>query len=103
VRFVPARSALLLSLTALLAGGVLVGCGAGDVVDDQKTEIALQFDIPEATGTEVKSVNCPSDVPVNVGTRFTCRVVAESGDEAVAELEIVNDDADLKVLSLTAP
>jgi hypothetical protein len=103
VRPVPSRPARALLVLPLVAAGLLFGCGAGDVVDDQKTEIALRFDIPEATGTKVKSVDCPSDVPVGVGTRFVCRVTAISGEEAVAELEITSEAADLKVLSLTAP
>ncbi|MCB8915068.1 MAG: DUF4333 domain-containing protein [Thermoleophilales bacterium] len=48
----------------------------------------------------VSSVTCPSDVPVSVGTRFTCHVVAASGDDAVAELEITTDNGDLRMLSL---
>lgn len=86
-----------------LAAMVLAGCGAGDVIDDQKTEIAVRFDVQDATGEPVRSVTCPSGVPVSVGTRFTCHVVAKSGDDAVAELEVTSDDGDLRMLSLTAP
>lgn len=86
-----------------MAGALLAGCGAGDVIDPEKTQIALRYDIEEATGTKVESVACPSDVPVTVGTRFTCLVEAASGDEAIAELEITGEDGDLQVLSLTRP
>ena len=58
------------------------------MIDDQKAQLALRYDIEAATGEKVRSVTCPSDVPVSVGTRFTCLVVTASGDEAVAELEI---------------
>lgn len=93
-----------LILVAVLAAAVMIpGCGAGDVIDPKKTELALQFDVKEATGTEVDSVACPSDVPASVGTRFTCHVVAGSGDEAVAELEVTSEAGDLRVLSLEAP
>jgi hypothetical protein len=98
---VVARLSLLL-LTPLLAGAMVVGCGSGDVIDDQKTELAVQFDVQDATGQKVKSVTCPADVPVSVGTRFTCHVIAESGDDAVAELEITSEKGDLRVLSLKA-
>lgn len=87
----------------LLGSAFLAGCGAGDVIDPEKTQVALQFDVLEATGQEVESVRCPSDVPVSVGNRFTCLVVATSGDEAVAELEVISDEGDLRVLSLERP
>ncbi len=87
-------------MVPVLAGAVVSGCGSGDVIDDQKTEIAVRFDVQDATGAKVSSVTCPSDVPVSVGTRFTCHVVADSGDEAVAELEITTDNGDLRMLSL---
>ena len=35
-------------------------------------------------------MTCPSGVPVSVGTRFTCHVVAKSGDDAVAESEVTS-------------
>jgi len=90
-------------MAPLLAGAIISGCGAGDVVDDQKTELALRYDIAEATGEKVKKVDCPADVPVSTGTRFVCTVTTTSGSEAVAELEITSKEADLKVLSLEKP
>jgi len=102
VRRVPGRIPLLL-LAPVLAGALVTGCGAGDVVDDQKTELSLRYDIAEATGEKVKSVDCPADVPVSTGTRFVCSVTTTSGLEAVAEIEITSNDADLKVLSLEKP
>jgi len=102
VRPVPARltTALLLTLTV---GVLLAGCGAGNVVDDQKTELALRFDVREKTGEKIDSVKCPEDVPVDPGTVFDCLVTTASGAEAVAKIEITDDDADLKVLSLQKP
>jgi hypothetical protein len=102
VRTVVARLLPLLA-APLLAGALLSGCGAGDVIDDQKTEIAVRFDVEEATGTKVESVTCPEDVPASTGTRFTCHVVARSGEDAVAELEITSDTGNLRMLSLKAP
>lgn len=102
MRPVITRSVTLLA-TPLLAAVLLAGCGAGDVIDPKKTEIAIRFDVREATGEKVKSVSCPSDVPVDVGTRFVCTVEAASGEEAVAELEITSDKGDLRMYGLTAP
>ncbi len=88
------------ALTCVAAA--LVGCAA-DVVDPAKTEIAIRFDVEEATDTEIARVECPTDVEVIVGARFNCTVTARSGTEALAEIEILNEGADLKVLRLTNP
>ncbi len=85
-----------------MAALVLAGCAA-DVVDPAKTQIALKFDIEEKTGTKVRSVACPSDVEVIAGARFSCTVIASDGVEALAEVEILNEAADLKVLRLSNP
>ncbi len=87
----------------ILACVVLAGCGKGDTIDPRKTELAVEFDVQEATGEPIRSVSCPSDVPVSVGTRFVCEVEARSGDQAVAELEITTDKGDLKMYGLTDP
>lgn len=87
----------------LLAAALLAGCGAGDVIDPNKTEIAVRFDVREATGEKVESVSCPSDVPVDVGTRFVCEVKSGSGRDALAELEITSEQGDLRMYSLKAP
>lgn len=92
-----------LFVPALAAAALLAGCGAGNVVDDQKTEIALRFDVREKTGEKIDSVKCPEDVAVVPGTTFECRVKTVSGLDAVAKIEITDDDADLKVLSLEKP
>jgi len=81
---------------------LLAGCAA-DQVDPAKTEVAVRFDVVEKTGTPISKVSCPSGVEVIVGARFTCTVTARDGTEALAEIEILSDDADLKVLRLTNP
>lgn len=97
------RLAKFVAVLALLAAGAALAACAADVVDPAKTEIAVRFDVEEATDTEITKVACPSDVEVIPGARFTCTVTARSGTEALAEIEILNDDADLKVLKLTNP
>lgn len=90
-------------LVPLLAGGILMsGCGE-TVIDAGKAEPAIRFDVQEATKTKIKSVDCPDDIEVVPGARFTCRVFAADGAEAVAEAEILNGDADVRVLRLTKP
>ena len=99
MRTVIARFSPLLAIP-LVAGLLLSGCGAGDTVDPAKTEIALRFDVEEATGETVESVECPSDVPVEVGNRFRCHVIASSGEEAVVEVEVTSEKADMRALSI---
>jgi hypothetical protein len=94
------RRYLLLSL--VLPVTALAGCAA-DQVDPARTGIAVRFDVAEKTGTPIRSVSCPSGVEVVVGARFTCTVTARDGAEALAEIEILSEDADLKILRLTNP
>lgn len=90
-------------LVPLAAGGILLaGCG-GTVIDAEKAEPAIRFDVQEATGTKIRAVDCPTGVEVVAGKRFTCRVFAADGDEAVAEAEILNEDADVRLIRLTKP
>lgn len=89
-------------LVLALPAVALAGCAA-DQVDPAKTEIAVRFDVAEKTRTPIRSVSCPSGVEVIVGARFTCTVTARDGTEALAEIEILSDDADLKILRLADP
>lgn len=87
----------------MLTGGVLLsGCG-GTVIDANKAEPTIRFDVQEATDRKIKSVDCPDDVEVVPGARFECTVHAADGAEAVAEARIQNDDADVRLLRLTKP
>ena len=91
-------------LASLIAVGILItGCGPGTVIDADKAEPAIRFDIQEATKTKIDSVDCPDDVEVVPGARFSCKVVAADGAEAIAEGEILNEDADVKMIRLTKP
>lgn len=105
MRPVIARSSALLSALpgALVCAFLVAGCGAGDVIDSQKTQIAVQYDVEEATGEQVREVRCPAEVPVDIGTRFVCEVESESGRQAEAELEITSDNGDLRMYGLSAP
>lgn len=91
-------------LTAVLAASLVLLAGCGDqVVDATKTEIAIRYDVEEATGTEVAKVECPRGIAVRPGNRFSCRVRAADGTRALAELEVRNDRADLHLIRLRKP
>lgn len=90
-------------LPALLVPIVAVGgCGA-TVIDPAKTEAAIKAEVQVKTDTKIKSVDCPSDIQVIPGSEFSCTVTAADGTEATADLEILNDDADVDFLRLTNP
>jgi hypothetical protein len=98
----PTAGATLTLLALGLVTILLAGC-AGTVVDPVKTQTWLQFEIEEKTGTRIRSVDCPSGVEVIPGARFSCTVTAGDGVEALAEVEILNENADLRAVRLSNP
>lgn len=93
-----------IAVAALLLAGsaALAGCGP-KLVDDAKTEIAVRYDVEEATGVDVKAVDCPEGVEARPGNRFACSVETRGGERALAELEVLNDRADLRMVRLSKP
>jgi hypothetical protein len=84
-----------LATIALLIGG----CGE-TVIDDAKTEDALEQSLRKSTGSQVTAVECPSGVEVEAGSTFQCTVSLQGGEREVATLKIVNEDADVTVVRL---
>jgi hypothetical protein len=88
------------AVAALLAVAFLaVGCGE-TVIDDAKTEAAIEDNLQKSLGKKVSSVDCPSDVEVKAGASFDCAVTLNDGKEETASLKIINDDADVEVTNL---
>ena len=87
-------------LLPLLAIGLLplVGCGE-TVIDAGKTEDAITHNL-EQSGMKIQSVDCPSDVEVEKGKTFECTVVQKGGKDETATLKILNEDADVSLVSL---
>ena len=85
---------------ALLAAAVFsVGCG-DTVIDDAKTEAAIEQNLEESVGQKVSSVDCPSGVEVKAGETFDCTVDLAGGKQQTATLKIINSDADVEVTGL---
>ena len=84
-----------LALAAFLA----VGCGE-TVIDDAKTEAAIEQNLENSVGKKVSSVDCPSGVEVEAGRSFDCAVTLTGGGGETATLKIINDDADVEVTDL---
>jgi uncharacterized protein DUF4333 len=95
---VPVRSALAVALLGVL---VLVVSGCGDtVIDDVKTEGAIEASLEKSLHEKIQGVDCPSDVKVEAGKTFTCTVDFTASNEAVATLKIRNSDADVSLVDL---
>lgn len=86
-------------ILAVVAGALLAaGCGK-TVIDLSKTEDQIQAEA-EGQGNNVASVDCPSDVEVVAGDKFTCTVRLSGGGTETATLRIRDEDANLTLLSL---
>ena len=75
------------------------GCGE-TVIDDAKTEAAIEQNLERSTGAKIASVECPSGVEVEKDTTFQCTVELKGGGGEVATLKILNEDADVAVTKL---
>jgi hypothetical protein len=91
------RSAALIALA--LAAFLAAGCG-GTVIDDAKTEAAIEQNLKKSVGQKVSSVECPSGVEVKAGKTFACTVSLVGGKQETATLKIINTDADVELTGL---
>jgi Domain of unknown function (DUF4333) len=89
------------ALIGLVAALLAAGCGE-TVIDDAKTEAAIEQNLQRSTGQKVSSVECPSGVEVKAGATFDCTVDLVDGKQETATLKIINSDADVEVTDLKA-
>lgn len=90
------------ALAAVVFAAVLfAGCG-GTVIDDEKTEDAIAENVESSLSKKVSSVDCPSGVDVEAGASFECTVSLRGGKEETATLKILNEDADVELVDLSA-
>lgn len=89
----------MLAAIAALAVLSVAGCGK-TVIDDAKTEDAIEADLGASVGKEVRSVECPSGVEVEPGAEFECTVRLAGGERETATLKIANEDADVELTRL---
>lgn len=86
---------------AIAVAALAAGCG-GTVIDDVKTEDAIAENVESSLGKKVSSVDCPSGVDVEAGASFECTVSLTGGKEETATLKILNEDADVELVDLSA-
>lgn len=88
-------------LAVAVAGSIAMpGCGE-TVIDDVKTEDAIQHNLEKEVGRKVDSVDCPSDVEVEPRASFDCEVTFADGKRETAQLRIINEDADVELVRLS--
>jgi chromosome condensin MukBEF MukE localization factor len=90
---------------AVVLALLVAGCGGGTDVDSTKASDTIRASLEskrEGFGTKVESVDCPSGVKVEAGTRFECTVRWPDGTIAYAQLRIRDAKADISFESLTA-
>jgi hypothetical protein len=86
---------------AALLAIVFAAAGCGEtVIDDVKTEEAIQSNLEKALHEKIKSVDCPSDQKVETGKTFDCTVIFSDGKQATATLKILNKEADVSLVGL---
>ena len=95
----PAHLAALAAL--VLVPLLLAGCGE-TVIDDVKTEDAIEKNLKDSLGKKVTAVDCPAGVEVEKGATFDCTVKLAGGKSETATLKILNEDADVEVADLQA-
>jgi hypothetical protein len=83
-----------LALIALLA--MAIGCG-GTVVDATAMNEDLTAYLEKSLQEDVKSVDCPSDQPVDPGLLIECDVTLKGGAHKVLTVEITTKEADYRV------
>lgn len=91
------RTGVVIALPLLVF--LAAGCGE-TVIDDAKTEAAIEQNLEDSVGQKVNSVDCPSGVEVEPDTTFDCTVSLAGGKEETATLKILNEDADVEVTDL---
>jgi len=86
----------LLGAVALVAALLFAGCG-GTVIDVTTMEEDIAAYVEKTLDEDVKSVDCPSDQPVDPGLKFKCEVTLKGGKVKEATVEVTNKDADYRI------
>jgi hypothetical protein len=73
------------------------GCG-GTAIDDAKTADTIQHYLETSLHEKVRSVDCPSDQPIDPKSTFDCEVELAGGKQMLATVEIRNEDADFGIV-----
>jgi hypothetical protein len=84
---------------AVVCGGLILAACGGTVIDDGKAEDAIKANVEQSSKLKVGSVDCPSDVDVDPGRVFACKVELADGRSGIYKLRIRDEDADVSFVS----
>lgn len=96
---IPSRSAgqaLVLVGALVLTSACQVSFGSGSTLDTPKLEAEVERGLEEQTGVVVQSVDCPEDVPIQVGAMFTCTATADDGSTATIDVRQTDDQGNVQ-------
>jgi NAD(P)H-hydrate repair Nnr-like enzyme with NAD(P)H-hydrate epimerase domain len=93
------RSTASAALAVAVLGFGMLGCGE-TVVDDVKTEDAIEQNLEQSAGKKVTAVDCPSGVEVEPDATFECTVSLAGGKEETATMKILDEDANIELTKL---
>lgn len=81
-------------LTAALAG-LAAGCGDGeDAIAKGEVEAQVKASLTKQVGQAPKRIDCPSDLPAEVGAKLTCTLVAPDDSEVDVAVRVTGVDGD---------
>ncbi|HEX2029875.1 MAG TPA: DUF4333 domain-containing protein [Actinomycetota bacterium] len=76
------RSTIRAGLAASAVAALLAGCTFSATLGTEDLEAQIREELQRQTGVVASSVECPDDVPAEVGTTFTCTARADDGSQA---------------------
>jgi hypothetical protein len=88
----------MIRVAAVALAAALLAAGCGEAIDDVKVADTIQAYLEKSLDENVKSVDCPSDQPIDPKSTFDCEVVLVGGEEKIATVEVRNEDADYDVV-----
>lgn len=95
-RFGRARLLVLSAAVVAVTAACEVSFDFGGGLDTGAIETDISGGIERQTGIAVRSVDCPDDVDVEAGDKFTCTVTAEDGSTAAVDVTQEDDEGNVR-------
>lgn len=93
------RGSVALALLGVALSLTLVACGS--IVNKPQSEKRIESRIEQTFNIAVRRVRCPAEVKVETDETYRCTVTTEGGQELEAIIQIANEQADLRVKTLS--
>ncbi|MBA3866473.1 MAG: DUF4333 domain-containing protein [Solirubrobacterales bacterium] len=94
------RAARWLAVAAIVIAAVpATGCGE-TVIDKAKLDATVQKSLERSLGEKVSSVDCPSGLPVDPGSTFSCEATLGNGKKVTVSLKNRDEEADVSIVGV---